>query len=171
MMAADMPGPTVSRRAPWLALAALGVFGGSGCADKSLISLSAALEAPTVEVTKGTLGSELGGGFDLRMSLGSKASGATEVSLGSFAIVRASDASGLVDPLPVAATGQAFPVTVAAGQTVVVAFQIGGTALLTTAEGDALCAEPVQIIGALTDTLGGDHTISLRTESVTPSCQ
>jgi hypothetical protein len=171
MMVADMCARTVSRRAWWLVLGVLGALGGPGCADRSIISLSAAIEAPSVEVTKGTLGSEVGGAFDLRMSLGSKASEATQVSLGSFAIVRASDSSGLVDPLAVTASGVTFPVTIAPGKTVVVPFQIGGTGLLTIAQGDALCAEPVQIIGAVTDTLGGDHTTSLRTNSVTPSCQ
>jgi hypothetical protein len=105
------------------------------------------------------------------MSLGSKASESTDVSLASFAIVRASDSSSVVDPLEVSAQGGVtFPLTVAAGKTLVVSFAIGGTALLPAAQSDALCAEPVMILGAVTDTLSGDHATSLRSNPVSAAC-
>lgn len=163
--------PIAPVRWSWHALFALTLCSTWGCADRSLISLSAAIETPSIQVTKGTLGSELAGGFDLRMSLGSRAGQSTDVSLGSFSIVRASDSSSVVDPLDVTAqAGVSFPLTVDPGKTLVVSFGIGGAALLTAAESDALCAEPVMILGAVTDTLSGDHATSLRSNAVSAVC-
>lgn len=149
-------------------LAGLFALSALACGSKSTVSLSAQVQNPVFVVEQVTLGTRLSGSFELRLELGSEASGNTSVSLESFALLRASDRSSLVAPLPAAPQGVQFPLDVAKGQTKLVTFTLDDQKLIDPALRDSICAEPVQIAGSVSDSLSGDAT-PLTSIAFTPS--
>lgn len=128
-----------------------------GCGSKGAVSLNASLQNVDVRLEQVTLGVRLLGGFDLRLSLGSEAPSSTTVSLESFALVRAADQSTLLAPLPVApGAGAVLPVELSKGQEKVVPFAFDGNELVDPNLRDQICAQTVQIVGAISDSASGD---------------
>jgi hypothetical protein len=140
-----------------------------GCGSKSSVALSARIQAAELAVEQLTLGTQLTGGFELFLEVGPEASGGATVSLESFALVRASDSSSLVAPLPAEPQGASFPVQVGKGQKKIVPFTLDATDLLAPASHAAICAEPVKVVGAVRDTLSGGASTPLESAALTPT--
>lgn len=139
-----------------------------GCGSKENVSLSAQLENASVAVATVALGSELSGGFDLRLELGEHAPEPTDVSLGTFSLRR--EQTELLSSLPLATpTGVSFPLRVAPGEVKSVRLSIDSNELLEQAQADAICQGPLIVAGAVIDTLGGGTTNAF-SQSVTPDC-
>lgn len=151
-----------------LILAALAACAVS-CGSKGTVSLSANLQNPQVSVEQAALGAKLGGSFELFLEVGPEAESGSTVSLESFALVRASDQSTLLAPLPAMPDGTTFPLDVPKGGQRVVPFLVGDDDLLDASTKDAICAEPVQIVGAVRDTLSGGGVTSVRSTGITVS--
>ncbi len=132
----------------------------AGCGDKSAIALSASIDGAAVTVEQVTLGTRLAGGFDLLLELGPSASAATTVSLGAFALLRASDLSGLVQPLPLTSDVE-LPVSVGVGKRIDVHLTLDDQKLLRADDEGRICAEPVVIKGTVTDSLSGDEVTNV----------
>jgi hypothetical protein len=150
-------------------LAALIALSALGCGSKGAVSLGANVQNPELLIEQLTLGPHLSGGFELRLELGSEATGNTSVSLESFALVRASDQSALVAPLPAAPQGVEFPLDVPKGQTKLVSFVLDDQLVIDSAQRDSICAEPVEIVGSVRDSLSGGESTPLRSISFTIS--
>jgi hypothetical protein len=133
------------------------------------IKLSASVRSPALAIEQLTLGTRLSGGFELYLAVGSEASGASTVSLESFGVVRASDQSALVVPLSATPQDAQFPLEVPKGSQRVVPFLIEEGKWLDAAGQAALCAEPVQIVGAIRDTLSGGEVTALGSPALIPS--
>jgi hypothetical protein len=158
------------RRTQRRAFAVCACIGALACADRSHVTLSASIQDAQVEVEALTLGTRLGGTFDLDLQLGDKADGTTEVSLETFSLVRHSDATPLVAPLPVTPVGETLPISVGKGDRRSVSFSIGNDDLLSADALVQICAAEVAIIGAISDSLSGGRTTSLESGPVTPIC-
>lgn len=154
---------------PALFLLAAAVLGVSGCGSKATVSLSAMVQNAEIGLEQGTLGTRITGGFELFLEVGSEASGGSTVSLESFALVRASDQSTLLSPLSAAPQGAQFPLDVSKGQQRIVVFTIAEDKPLAQADVDAICAEPVQIVGAVRDTLSGGETTPVTSIALAPA--
>ena len=98
----------------------------------------------------------------LRPQVGPEADGAATVSLESFSLLRASDQSSVVPVLDAVPQGVVFPVKVGKGQSKSVAFVLDDTKLLASGDKAVICAEPVQIVGAVKHNLNGGETKPLR---------
>jgi hypothetical protein len=143
--------------------------GATGCGGEEDVSLTATLLDVRVNVTSLALGSELSGGFGLRLELGEYAPEPTQVSLGAFSLRR--DQLELVSPLPLApAAGVVFPVSLTPGEVRRVELAFDASSLLDAAEADAVCTGPLAVVGAVTDTLGGGKTTGATAAGVTPQC-
>ena len=154
---------------PWITALALALGSVAlGCGDKSAVSLSVSVANASVSADTGTLGSTLGGGFQLDFELGPEASGATTVTLGDFSLQSASG-TAIVDPLQVDAGSTSFPLKIDKGGSQNVSFTITSKALLTQAQHDAICGGQVVIVGSGMDSLKGG-TDSLRSVAITPTC-
>lgn len=149
-------------------LLAMLVLGLAGCGSKDSIALSANVHGVSLTVEQKALGAALVGSFELYMELGSEASGGTQVSLEAFALVRGADT--VLAPLPAAPVGATFPLSLGKGQNRTVTFDVSDSALLDQATRDALCAGPLRLRGALTDTLGGGTTAISSADVVVSGC-
>jgi hypothetical protein len=139
-----------------------------GCGSKSSVALSARIQSTELAVEQVTLGTRLTGSFELYLEVGPEASGGSTVSLESFALVRQSDQLSLVAPLAAGPQGASFPLDVGKGQKKIVPFALDTSGLLDAATRDALCAAPVQVVGAVRDTLSGGETTPLQGAPLTP---
>jgi hypothetical protein len=139
----------------------------AGCGTKGAVSLNASIQNVDLRIEQVTLGTHMLGSFDLRLALGSEASGSTTVTLESFALVRATDGSTVLSPLPAAPAPDQFPVELAKGSELVVPFQFDGQKLLDPNLRDQICAQTVQIVGAIGDSASGD-TLPLASNAFLP---
>jgi hypothetical protein len=151
------------RLLPPLALA-LGALGsGAGCIDEdeAVVFVEATIEAPRAEVSGGTLGTQLTGSFALRLNLGPRASGPSQVSLQSFAITGADQVTTLVSPLE-ATTTAAQPVEVPPDSAVIVELTFDSGADLLPAELQAGLCDPagIRITGTVQDSLQDGATLA-----------
>jgi len=137
-----------------------------GCGGKGNVSLSASIQQPRAAVEQLTLGTRLTGGFELVLEVGADASGGSSVSLERFELVRD---GATVAALTVRSDGHSFPLHVEKGQLVSVPFVFDDSTLLAAEVRDAVCAGPVSIAGAITDTLSGGRTTPLTSAAITPS--
>jgi hypothetical protein len=128
------------------------------CGSKDSITLGANVQNVQVTVEDETLGTQLSGGFELRLELGSEATESTTVSLETFALVR--DGQTLVAPLQATPVNATFPVTLGKGDSRTIGFAIDSSTLLDASDKDAICAGPVSVSGAVTDTLSGNHGLT-----------
>jgi hypothetical protein len=122
-----------------------------GCPDTAVF-VDASIENGNLAMTQSTLSTGVSGSFDLRLHLGDRASGSSQVDLLGFSIVNG--AAELVDPVG-ATTDPAFPVNVAVDSDVVVRFTLAADDnLVENTMVDALCAAPGAVIrGAVNDAL------------------
>jgi hypothetical protein len=139
----------------------------AACGSKGSIALSASIQKPRVAVESATLGTRLTGGFELTLEVGPEASESSTVSLESFALVSAQDQATLVAPLPAAPEGASFPLVVGKGELKTIRFVIAGDDPISDTQRGAICAGPVRISGAVSDTLSGGRTTPLTSAAVT----
>lgn len=132
----------------------------SGCGSKQSVSLDARIESASLSVTDVTLGTQLAGGFTLVLALGDYASEGTHVTVQSFSVVGADSNDTVLAPLQVGP--DPGTVDVGVGQTRNIAFTVDASKLLSSDDKAKLCAGAVIITGTVTDTIGGGHSIPLR---------
>jgi hypothetical protein len=121
-----------------------------GCGTDKSVSLAASVGLVNVQVAQLPLGTQLTGGFELYLELGPEASKGVSVELENFSLVRASDRSTLVSPLEVLPQGGVtFPLSVGVGERKTVTFTLDEQQLLPASDKDAICAQPVRIVGTV----------------------
>jgi hypothetical protein len=154
---------------PLRALVACVALAASGCSIDTAVFVTGDLASVSVEVQSSALGAALGGGFDLELYLGERASGPSTITLDAFRLTTVGG-DALVDPLPLS-TPLTFPLTVEPTVGVTVPFVIDpGPDLISTAERDALCAAgQVVVRGSFRDSLQTASTLVV-SDPVPPSC-
>jgi hypothetical protein len=158
-------------KAPALLLAALAAPL-SGCPDDdAAVFVEASIAGPAATVEQETLGTVLGGGFDLLLHLGPRASGPSEVSVGAFALQNADQSQTLVPTLSLSAS-PSFPVEVGIDSDVVVGASFGtGDGLLPAAAYDEICgAGELVISGAIQDSLQDGSTTVVSSPFLPDGC-
>ncbi|MEI9938190.1 MAG: hypothetical protein WDO69_13300 [Pseudomonadota bacterium] len=133
------------------------------CGSASDVSLSVLMTDESIQVRDSAFGAALSGGFQLRLELGSEASGSTQVSLGNFSLQTDSGAP-LVDVLDIQ-PDTAFPVQLDKGSSKQVVFTFTDGSV----DRAAVCAGAVRIVGSVMDTLKGG-TDPVRSGAITPDC-
>jgi len=140
-----------------LALAlSLSLSAGAGCIDdnEAVVFVEPSIAEPRAEVSGGVLGTQLSGSFALRLILGPRASGPSQVSLQSFEVKSADQSTSIVAPLE-ATTTTPQPVEVAPDSEVTLdlTFDTGADPLPAELR-DALCDPAgIRITGTLQDSL------------------
>jgi hypothetical protein len=132
----------------------------AGCPDDdAAVFVEASISSPAATVEQETLGTVLGGGFDLALHLGPRASGPSQVSVGAFALQNADQSLTLVPTLSLATT-PSLPVEVGIDSDVLVGVTFGtGDGLLPVATYDEICAAGELVIsGAVQDSLQDGST-------------
>ena len=140
--------------APTLLLAAM-ALPLAGCPDDdAAVFVEASIASPSATVEQETLGTVLGGGFELALHLGPRASGPSQVTPSAFTVQSADQTQTLVPTLGITAT-PSFPVEVGLDSDVVVQISFGtGDGLLPAATYDEVCnAGELVISGAIQDSL------------------
>jgi hypothetical protein len=138
------------------ALAAATLGASSGCVDTDpAVFVEASIVSPAATVSAGALGTNLTASFQLKLHLGSRASGPSQVSIRSFEIASAARAP-LVSPLEVT-TSATLPVEVAPDSDVTVDFAFDtrteGTPLPTDTAMPLCATDGLRIVGAIEDSL------------------
>ena len=136
-----------------------------GCGGKERVTVSASVHEVQLSVEEQTLGTFLAGEFQLLVTLGVNAPRSTTVTLESFSLVRASDQTELVAPLPLATPTSPFELGPGDEETLTLTLDANdpiGQGLR-----DDLCAEPVQIRGTVTDTESEERSTPVQSGSVT----
>jgi hypothetical protein len=148
----------------FLSVSLVGLVASACSGDKSLVALSAKVESPSLTVESSAVGADAMGGFDLVMALGEYASEATEVSLGSFSIVR--DDAELLSPLSLA--GANFPVSLGIGKKVTLPLTFEASP--DPAIADELCQGGLVLEGTLMDSLSNNHPTPVKSPPFSASC-
>jgi hypothetical protein len=143
----------------------------AGCVadNEGIVFVAPSLEEPSVNVASGALGTTLTGSFRLRLRLGPRASGPSQVAVQKFEIANADQSKSIVGTLETSSDA-ALPVTVDLDSEEIVVFTIdyGGTVLPATT-GDELCAAGgLTIAGTITDSLQ-DGATPVASSVFTPS--
>lgn len=145
----------VSRRfGVGVAVALAGSLAGCIADNEAIVFVEPTIQAPSVAVDTGALGTTLTGSFTLRLRLGPRASGASQVTVNKFAITNADQTTSFVDTLETTAD-KTFPVTVEldSEESAVFTIDFGGS-VLPAMTGDALCgAGGLRIAGTVRDSL------------------
>ena len=117
------------------------------------------IESPTITVAGGALGLTISGNFTLKLHLGPRASGPSQVSLGAFSILDAKQ-SAAITPLDIGSSSTQFPVTVDLDSDVSAGLPFTlGSKTLPSADKAKLCdAAGVVIGGTIQDSLLGGST-------------
>jgi hypothetical protein len=149
----------------WLVLL-VAVVGLAGCGAKERVTLSATVRNVDLRVEQRLLGTFLAGGFDLRLALGANAPESTTASLEAFRLVRASDQTELVSSLPLADVPA--HIDIAPGREQTISLELDDTDPISPDSQARICAEPVKILGAVTDTLSDERTTPAESPSVVP---
>jgi hypothetical protein len=137
---------------PWCLLCAAALSGATSCNTDAAVFVEADIESSVVTVSQGALGTNIAGTFTLTLHLGARASGPSEITLGSFSIKNeAGDV--LLDTLPVI-SDRPSPITVNpdTDESVTFAIDSGGEPL----DEDLypqLCAGKIVISGVVDDSL------------------
>lgn len=140
----------------------------TGCPEEDTASLEASVESPSLALEASALVTDASGGLTLELHLGSYASSATDVSLGSFTLTRAGDE--LFGPVPLAASHD-FPVNVGVGKSVSVKLELEAGTTTTAEEAEALCDGPISFVGSVSDTLGGEKPIRVESVAFDADCE
>ena len=132
-------------------------------ASASIVSLSVLMSDESIKVTDGAFGAFFDGSFQLQLTLGSEANGATDVSLGKFELQTEAGASlaELADATP----EPMFPIHLNKGESKRVVFSMKNIGV----DRDAACAGRVRISGSLTDSLKGG-AVPVQGSAITPDC-
>ena len=141
----------VTRRLVALGLVSLGAA--LGCDTSTAVFVAPSIETPALTVGKETLGTTLKGTFDLVLELASRASGPSDVTIGSFSLRNADGTQVVFEPIPFT-LDRAQPIEVLEDSEVRVTITVDtGTTLLPKELSDALCAGQVTIAGTIQDSL------------------
>ncbi len=138
-------------------IAALLTAGATGCIDTdAAVFVDASIQDPVVALEGSVAAIGVSGSYTVKLHLGPRASGPSEVSLGAFSIMNASRDKTLVDVLKFVAK-PSFPVSVAVDSDTLVSVTMDEQDNVLMAEtADALCqAGDIVISGALDDGLRG----------------
>jgi hypothetical protein len=130
------------------------VLGGCFSDNEAVVFVEPSVESPTAKIEGSVLGVTVSGTFDLVLPLGPRASGPSQVLLGSVAITDAENQVSVVPSLSLVSS-MAFPVTVEPDSEVKVGliFDIGEKTLAPQTK-DALCLPAgVRIAGTIKDSL------------------
>ena len=147
--------PQISRFFSALMAGALGAsLAGCVADNETIVFVAPKLEEPSVTVATGALGTTLSGGFRLRLQLGPRASGPSQVTVEKFAIANADQSPSIVPTLETTADAD-FPVTIDLDSEKNVTFTIDyGGSVLPSATADELCgAGGLRIAGTVKDSL------------------
>lgn len=162
-------------RAPPVALFALlssAALALSGCSLDTAVFVQPGIDDPEVKVVNGVLGLTLEGSFSLRLHLGPRASGPSEVNLGVWSLASANDQAPIASPLAVKTTA-ALPITVDKGRDVTTPFTLDEASKLLPFDAKAkLCDEAgLVILGTLDDSLASAPTPLLSASFQATGCQ
>ncbi len=135
----------------------------TGCSAKDAVSLSVRISQSALTVRQGAFGGSLTGSFQVQLTVGPEASGASTVTAQSFSL-QTQSGMVLVDVLKVESDA-AFPLSVGKGETKHVTFTIEQSAI----NHDAACAGPLKIRGSFSDSLKGG-TEPAESDPITPGC-
>lgn len=146
----------------------LGALAGAGCPNTdAAVFVEPTIGDANVTVSSGALGTNMKGSFELHLHLGARASGASTVNLESFTIVDANgnDAADLK-----LTSDMTLPVTVQPDSDVVItlSFDSGVNPLPASAK-EALCSGPIEIQGAIDDSLQ-DTSTGVDSNAFSASC-
>lgn len=130
--------------------------------DASDLALTARIPEASIAVTDGAFGG-LQGSFRLELSLGSEASGSTQVTGADFQLQ--SEAGESLAELDDAVPAPMFPIDLNKGDKKQVLFTLDGIGV----DRATACAGRVRIVGSVTDTLKGG-AVSVQSELLTPDC-
>lgn len=145
-------------RSPFTALLLLAAPLLAGCPNTdAAVFVDPSIESPVVAVTSSVLNTGVAGSFTLKLHLGARASGPSQVNIGQFSIMDASMKTALVTPLALDAGSTQLPVTVAQDSDVTVA--LGFDDLFEKDLAGALC-DPAGIVvsGTIEDSLQNTAT-------------
>ena len=141
----------------------------ASCNLDAAVFVDPSITMPTLTVQKVALGTTLAGGFNLELHLSARASGPSNVTVGSFSLRTANQQTVLVPNLPVT-THPASPIGVAENSTQTVEVAIDTmSATLDASAHDAICAGQVVVTGTITDSLETSPT-SVTSAPFTPQC-
>jgi hypothetical protein len=137
-----------------LLLVATPLLGGCVADNETVVFVEPTVEQASVQVGGSALGVTVKGGFKLRLVLGPRASGPSQVKIGAFSIKDAGEKGDVVPALALTSATM-FPVTVQPDGEVTVDFTFDtGASTLPVATKDALCAPAgVRIAGTIEDSL------------------
>jgi hypothetical protein len=153
----------------WSLLAALASSAVASCNLDAAVFVDPEIEAPAVTVTKSALGTGLKGSFTLTLHLSARASGPSQVTLGTFTLKKNNETSVVLDNLPFSAD-MSSPIAVAEDSTTTVTATIdSGSKLLDATVADAICAGDIVIAGVIQDSLQ-TSTTPVVSEPFTPTC-
>ena len=139
-----------------------------GCDPDAAVFVDASIEGAGLTVTQSSLVTTVGGGFQVRLHLGPRASDASEVGLGAFSLTDGTQEITIREPLG-ATTDPSFPVTVDVDSDVLIDVTLAEEDNQMAVDAiDQLCAPAgVRIVVALDDGLRG-ATISARSTTILP---
>jgi hypothetical protein len=141
----------------------------AGCGAKEAVSLGGSIEDPSLAVEQQAIGPFLSGELGLRLALGKFAADPVTVLAPSFALVDADTFAELgLGPLPMSSVGQTFPLEIAPGKEVRVAFEVDSSDPVKLDALDLLCAAPLRVAGSVEHSLDGGSTTTVRSVSLTP---
>jgi hypothetical protein len=127
----------------------------AGCPDDdAAVFVEPSIEAPNATVTTVVTGTSLAGSFQLTLHLGPRASGSSEVGVGSFTIQSSDQQTTIVSPLEVAADRQ-LPAQVPPDSDVTIGFSFdtGANPLPMETAGELCGAGGIVIHGVIEDSL------------------
>jgi hypothetical protein len=136
-----------------------------GCGGKERVTVSASVHDAELSVEERTLGTFLAGRFQLLVTLGVNSPRSTTVTLESFSLVRSSDQTELIAPLPLATP--VSPFELAPGDEETTELTLDAADPIGQGMRDDLCAEPVQIRGTVTDTQSEERSTPVQSDAVT----
>lgn len=152
-----------------VSLGALFVSGSAGCNLDPAVFVDPDIEEPSFAASKVALGTTISGSFRLTLHLSVRASGPSQVTVGSFQLKKSDGTTVLVDNLPITAD-KPNPVNVDEDSTTTVQLTVSsGTKVLDASVRDAVCAGDVVIAGVIEDSLLTTST-PVVSDPFTPDC-
>lgn len=135
------------------------VIGTAGCIDTDpAVFVDATIDDPAVEIEASALGVSMTGQFQVRLHLGARASGQSEVTFETFNLLNETG-DVIVESLPLTSDAAGAVTVEPGGADTVVQFTLNTGANVLPAEvADAICAGEVSIAGVVNDSLSTTAT-------------
>ena len=139
----------------------------AGCGSKGAVSLTGAILDPSLAVEQTAIGTLLSGEFDLMLALGKFAPDSATVESPTVSLVEAdTNADVGSKTLSVQSPDVTFPLDVAPGKDVTIAFELDASTPIDTDAVDPLCSAPVRIVATVPHSLEGGTTLTARSEPI-----